>query len=101
MNQKVEQTVSRTKHEERLTIRLSTDMADKIQTLVDAGLVDTKVEFVRHAIEEVLPAKLKKADEKTDREFDYLNLKEKLRVLKEARYQYDQNRLLEEDLLRR
>lgn len=101
MNRAVEETVKRIKHEERLTIRLSAHQTEKIETLIDAGLFDTKVDFVRHAIDKILPGELKNADEKTDEEFDYLNLKEKLRALKEAKYEFEQNKILEKDLLRR
>jgi len=101
MNPILEETMKRVKHEERLTIRLAIHQADKIQLIIDAGLFDTKVEFVRKAIEEFLPKALKKADEKTDREFDYLNLEDKLRVLKEARYQFEQNLLREKEILHR
>ena len=101
MNRTVEKTVTRNTHGERLTIRLSAHQTEKMATLIEAGLFDTKVDFVRTAIEKLLPKELKKADEKTDEEFDYLNLKDKLRTLKEARYQFEQNKVLEKDLLRR
>ena len=101
MTRTVEETVTRIKHEERLTIRLSAHQTDKMGTLIDAGLYDTKVDFVRQAIDKLLPVELKRADEKTDEEFDYLNLKEKLRALKDAKYQFEQNKVLEKDLLRR
>lgn len=101
MNRTREETVKRIKHEERLTIRLSAHQTEKIETLIEAGLFATKVDFVRQAIEKILPEELKHADEKTEGEFDYLNLKEKLRVLKDAKYQFEQNKLREKDILRR
>jgi len=94
------ETVKRITHEERLTVRLSAHQTEKIETLIDAGLYDTKVDFVRQAIEKTLPGELKRADEKTDGEFEYLGLKDKLRVLKEAKFQFEQNKILEKDFLR-
>ena len=51
MNRTKEKAVKRTTHEERLTIRLSAIQSEKIGVLVEAGLYDTKVDFVRRAIE--------------------------------------------------
>ena len=72
--------VKRIKHEERLTLRLSVAQTEKIETLIDAGLFSTKVDFVRHCIDELLPEEISRADKATEKEFEHLNLKEKLRV---------------------
>lgn len=101
MNRLEQEQQKRVVHDERLSIRLSGHQAEMIETLIDAGLYDTKVEFVRRAINTLLPQELKKADEKTNMEFEYLHLKDKLRALKEAKYQYTESRLREKDLLRR
>lgn len=101
MNGTMGEPVKRIKHEERLTLRLSVSQAEKIETLIDAGLFSTKVDFVRFAIDEKLPDAIKSADKATDEEFEHLNLKDKLRALKEARYHFEQNKLLEKNILQR
>ena len=101
MNRTIASTVKRTKHEERLTIRLSDEQADKIQTLVEAGLYDTKVAFVRESIEVLLPEKLKEADKRTNEGFDYLKLKDNLRALRAAKARYTENERRENAILSR
>lgn len=53
-----EDTTKRNMHEDRLTVRLNAIQSEKIEMIVTAGLCDTKVDFVRKAIDKYLSVML-------------------------------------------
>ena len=97
------ETLTNVKHDEhRLTIRLSGYLSDKIDFLIESGQYETKVDFVRTAIESVLNKELEKAYEKNMHQTRYFEeIATSLQRMKTARDSYYSNKEKENALVHR